>query len=1019
MKILRAIFNFLKKLFGRHDHTLHSPRKAGDTASVVKTMYGNSPNPFVFRNALQVKSDPLGGFPTNSRYTSLIQHAGYGYYATNIVDDSTQISNYSQNIPETLYTNLGNPALSGLPASANVICATAFQPNVNFGCYFVNASPYGINWNYSGKLVETTEDLSMDRSYVFTLTTLEDLKTTARAIDQVIDNPSTYSPRVESFSDLGALVEQDLADGSGKMSTYLVENCPYLTSTFTLCTPVIGFSATQNDITLGTVKQLDSKTSSVSVTYGGESETLYLFSNQAITWQPQSMSFSFDASSDGQYNGYVVAKGNSDKTTWGNVHKDFSAPSSNTPASALVASQKATTNPLVVRVFRVPKTSETTEQSAITKMAIAQKDCIPISGKVASIKYDTTITYTYDYTRQSLANWPAASTEDPLMVYPSPNYKQVKGQLDSPVKFSTSLRGTLYIGKQTAPLSYSINNYPGTFFLMDGTSDLKVAPTDTVTMDMISAYLTQASNDLNVFNGYPAAMEVNYYDSYAGGKQLYRYASTFLFFAKTLADNPSLLPQFQQVRDSAYQRLLTIIKKWFRENYVYDSTLQSLFVKSNYLDRTLDYQNVQFQDFPIHYGYAIIAASMIAWVEKNVLQSTTSLSQALFFDGSTTTTVTFADAVEALASTVGTNHSDGHLFFIGRTFDHGWGLPRLSGLGQPTADGGDTEGIIEAAHFGLGLYVWNSLIDGNEDQANYAKYWLGRTLLAFERYYAIGDNIYSIYNDPEFSSLTNLQSLPDIAVLFDCKSSYKNLFEGPSDYVSVGLNSFIASPLMLNEAHPKKWKMRVVNDFIVKGGDPSDPSTWASVKALNTPDPDTGHTFPIWNGVLAMTMSQTNPDLAYNYYKYLLQNQTVMDDLLSYSMVLFNVLSYAVKGVAGLPEVPVTAEFNYPAPVITAIGPSQCNNFTTFIERPNGAKEMLAAAPDSPAKQTIQNLIDSVNTVCNSLPKSLNDLNQSIATQIAAIPDDQLQEIHGQSNLYSALVEVCVLANTQLPDFGS
>ena len=91
MKIIRTIFAFLRRvlilLLGLLSGHYRQSNGPVDATPTVKAMYGGSANPFVLRNTLQVKSNQDGNFPTNIRFHTLLQHAGYGYFASKIVED--------------------------------------------------------------------------------------------------------------------------------------------------------------------------------------------------------------------------------------------------------------------------------------------------------------------------------------------------------------------------------------------------------------------------------------------------------------------------------------------------------------------------------------------------------------------------------------------------------------------------------------------------------------------------------------------------------------------------------------------------------------------------------------------------------------------------------------------------------------------------------------------------------------------------------------------------------------------
>ena len=339
----------------------------------------------------------------------------------------------------------------------------------------------------------------------------------------------------------------------------------------------------------------------------------------------------------------------------------------------------------------------------------------------------------------------------------------------------------------------------------------------TMISDKESNYSTDVLNAMRnaaiIETGGDVINESNLDSMYFSGKVLAKYAwilycCQYILKDSTLVDNllNNLKTALQRFIDN--QQILPL---------VYDATWGGLISSGN---ESQDFGNPYYNDHHFHYSYHIIAAAIIAKVDKDVFGNSSWLD-------------TNREWVELLIRDYANMSSADPYFPVFRSFDWFNGHSWAKGLFE-SGDGKDEESSSEDVNASYALKLWG-LVTNNQNLVNIADVQLGILRTSLNKYF--------LYADDNNVEPTRFIKNRVSGILFENKIDHTTYFGNKIEYIQmihsipiIPPSSFIRSPVFVRQEWEQILK-NIVND--VNDG---------------------------WKGIIMLNVALFDPNLAYSFF---------------------------------------------------------------------------------------------------------------------------------------------------------
>jgi endo-1,3(4)-beta-glucanase len=294
---------------------------------------------------------------------------------------------------------------------------------------------------------------------------------------------------------------------------------------------------------------------------------------------------------------------------------------------------------------------------------------------------------------------------------------------------------------------------------------------------------------------------------YFKGKSLQKYGSMCLLGRKLSSKHPTIMSEIADLAVEKFKKLMIRVgaNNW-KYPLVYD-TLYKGIITSEALtkhDIYVDFGNAIYNDHHYHYGYFIVAAAIIYYLDPTWMRSQPKL----------------IEFIETLIRDVANGSDDDPFFpkyrhfdwFLGHSFSHGV---------TPMADGKDEESTSEEINFFYGLSLWGHVTSNCRQEK------LGRLMLSLN---SAAINTYFFMTDDNITHPEEFRKNKITGIFFDNKCDYTTWFSPQKECIH-GIQMLPVSPI-IEAVRYKKFIQEEWDQVLCKVQVPMS-SGWKSILSAN------------------------------------------------------------------------------------------------------------------------------------------------------------------------------------------
>ena len=759
---------------------------------------------------------------------NLIMQGGTGFYSLTVVETPEDVIDASQQISIMEMESLGYQNVKN--GSVYQVTRDVFDPNNNQGCYFIISSPVGFRFSQQEVITNNSNEYRSNRDWSFQVSCMETL-----LYNPAIGPPGNQSQnwlfKATSWSDLTVNLQYINKNQNGYLETSQTRFSPYQTFFYSgIITPVVSvnggrlFQSIETLVGAGSIGTNTYSGTQFLITMSDSTQWL-LFTSTTFSFS-LGYSINYQVIPDGEAlppptNNFLyiplsqatamvppLTGSSSVPPKIGFEYQYFSGGSS---LNALISTSAYVGT---VRFAKIPNGAlNSSYASNIQQLLITYAPNLP-TNSVANVVHwidasgITQYGYQFQFDIQNVLSAPSPPS-GLLFAYSPYLLSDVNTQLSPNCQIYSSYpsfytnRGYLTFLSTSSTIVFQITAVADQYF----SNEVKFqAGINQITAQDITTLQNQLIYDQKWIN------VSSYYDTYTGAKEMLLKAELNLYLAKVLQDQGQS-PQsiYNQLFFGLNQTKWSLTRWMDYDSFIYDESWGGMVSTWGYLSKYNDYSNIMYQDHNFHYGYFVMAASIVAYIDNLYLPPGTTA----WIDEITSSGVgTNADLINCLIRDVMNPSSQDPSFPKWRFVDWEEGHSRPMGM-FPTGSGGNEESTAEDMNFYYGVMRWGN-ITGNSELNTLGKVFASRIAKAAKYLWQVGSQETIYQGSQQTLPSTDPQGVneyPCVGIIWDGKADPQTWFLG-TDYCEVGIQSITTLPSMLLQLEDPVWTTRMVDYFM-------------------------------------------------------------------------------------------------------------------------------------------------------------------------------------------------------------